>query len=165
VQRCHSGGGGTVVVMTRSRIIAAAAGAATFVLMAVTVSAFAAIDDDTVTGGTLVSNLTRGSTAGSTPGSTSSSASSIVPSSPDSSSSTSPAVPAPADPIAVSSQEAIRIALAHVGGGTVAEVERELEHGRLEWKIRILNAGQRFDVRVDAGTGAVTRVDADSRRR
>jgi hypothetical protein len=47
-------------------------------------------------------------------------------------------------------------------GGTVHEVEQEWEHGRLEWKVEITAAdGITYDVRVDARTGAVTRVDQD----
>jgi uncharacterized membrane protein YkoI len=50
-------------------------------------------------------------------------------------------------------------------GGTVHEVEREVEHGRLEWKVEVTAGdGRTYDVRVDAGTGAVTRVDADDDR-
>lgn len=47
-------------------------------------------------------------------------------------------------------------------GGTVHEVKREREHGRLEWKVEIAAAdGKTYDVRVDALTGSVTRVDQD----
>ena len=48
-------------------------------------------------------------------------------------------------------------------GGTVTEVERELEHGQLEWKIEIQTAQGELDVRVDAATGQITRVDGDDR--
>lgn len=51
-------------------------------------------------------------------------------------------------------------------GGTVHEVEREVEHGRLEWKVEITaRDGITYDVRVDAETGAFTRVDQDDRGR
>lgn len=47
-------------------------------------------------------------------------------------------------------------------GGTVHEVEQEWEHGRLEWEVEITAAdGITYEVRVDAQTGAVTRVDQD----
>lgn len=47
-------------------------------------------------------------------------------------------------------------------GGTVHEVEREVEHGRLEWKVEITaRDGITYDVRVDAATGDFTRVDKD----
>ena len=47
-------------------------------------------------------------------------------------------------------------------GGTVREVEHEVEHGRQEWKVEIAAAdGKTYDVRVDAKTGDVTRVDQD----
>ena len=49
-------------------------------------------------------------------------------------------------------------------GGTVHEVERELEHGRVEWKVEITGGdGNTYDVRVDAETGEITRIDADGR--
>lgn len=49
--------------------------------------------------------------------------------------------------------------------GTVDEVEREVEHGRTEWKVEVIAAdGHTYDVRVDAETGAVTRVDQDDDR-
>ncbi len=51
--------------------------------------------------------------------------------------------------------------MAHVGGGQATEIERETEHGRAEWKVEVENAGVEHDVRIDATTGAVTRVDAD----
>jgi hypothetical protein len=49
-------------------------------------------------------------------------------------------------------------------GGTVREVEREVEHGRVEWKVEITaRDGNTYDVRLDAATGAVTRIDQDDR--
>lgn len=68
---------------------------------------------------------------------------------------------------AIGAEEATAIALAWVGGGHVVRVQHELEHGRFEWKVRIMHAGQEWDVRVDAGTGTVTRSehrDGDDRR-
>jgi hypothetical protein len=48
-------------------------------------------------------------------------------------------------------------------GGVVHEIEREVEHGRLEWKVEITaRDGRTYDVRVDAVTGDVTRIDQDS---
>ncbi|GAA5023023.1 hypothetical protein GCM10023317_67530 [Actinopolymorpha pittospori] len=64
---------------------------------------------------------------------------------------------------AISAEQAGRIAVTRVGGGHVTGVERELEHGRLEWKVRVVDGARRADVRVDARTGAVTRLDDDSR--
>ena len=61
----------------------------------------------------------------------------------------------------ITTEEAVRIALAHVGGGRVSEIERELEHGRREWKVEVVNGGREHDIRVDATTGAVTRTDVD----
>lgn len=62
---------------------------------------------------------------------------------------------------AVSRDEAIAIALEHVGGGRVSKVEIEREHGRLEWKVEVVGGGVEHDVRVDAATGTVTRTDRD----
>jgi hypothetical protein len=53
---------------------------------------------------------------------------------------------------------ATEIALGLVGGGRVTEVEREVERGRLEWKIEVRSGSVEYDVRVDAATGAITRV-------
>lgn len=53
-----------------------------------------------------------------------------------------------------------RIALDRVGGGQVTKVERELEHGRTEWKYRILHNGQSYEVRVDAASGRITRFES-----
>ena len=55
----------------------------------------------------------------------------------------------------MSAAEAERIALAEVGGGRVERTEREFEHGRWEWKVRIEDRGGRHDVRVDAETATV----------
>jgi hypothetical protein len=72
----------------------------------------------------------------------------------------SPTMP-PAQPGAaeLSADEAAAIAVAHVGGGRVTQVESELEHGRREWKVRVANGAQEHDVRVDALSGAITRTD------
>ena len=49
-------------------------------------------------------------------------------------------------------------------GGTVHEIEREVEHGRLEWKVEITaRDGITYDVRVDAATGDFTRIDQDDK--
>lgn len=61
----------------------------------------------------------------------------------------------------LSSSDAADVALRHVGGGQVTEIEREFEHGRPEWKVEIVHDGREHDVRVDAASGAVTRTDVD----
>lgn len=61
----------------------------------------------------------------------------------------------------LSSSDAADIALRHVGGGQVTEIEREFEHGRREWKVEIVHDGREHDVRVDVASGAVTRTDVD----
>jgi uncharacterized membrane protein YkoI len=68
---------------------------------------------------------------------------------------------APDDDTEVSADDAAGIAQARYGG-TVHEVEREREHGRLEWKVEVTaDDGKAYDVRVDAQSGEITRVDQD----
>jgi uncharacterized membrane protein YkoI len=64
----------------------------------------------------------------------------------------------------LSRDEAAAIALAHVGSGRVTKIEQEVEHGRMEWKVEIVDRTREHDVRVDAMTGAITRVDAGDDR-
>jgi uncharacterized membrane protein YkoI len=80
----------------------------------------------------------------------------------NSSPTSSPATVPPAQPISgeCSADEAAAIAVAHVGGGSVTKIEREYEHGRPEWKAKVVNGGREHDVRVDAGTRTITRTDA-----
>lgn len=71
--------------------------------------------------------------------------------------------PVPDSGTGLSADDASRIAVERVGG-TVREVELELEHGRVEWKVDVVAAdGVRYDVRIDAETGEVTRIEADDR--
>jgi hypothetical protein len=60
-----------------------------------------------------------------------------------------------------STMDVRRIALDRVGGGQVTGVEQELEHGRTEWKVRVLHDNQSYDVRVDASTGTITRFETN----
>jgi uncharacterized membrane protein YkoI len=52
-----------------------------------------------------------------------------------------------------------QIALNRVGGGQVIRAEQELEHGRTEWKYRIVHNGRTYEVRVDAASGIITRFE------
>ncbi|MEH7491935.1 PepSY domain-containing protein [Neobacillus niacini] len=61
---------------------------------------------------------------------------------------------------AISVEEAAKIATNEVNG-TVTEVEKEMEHGRLEYKFEIQSDQGEADVRVDAETGNITRVEFD----
>ena len=61
-------------------------------------------------------------------------------------------------------ERAVAVALGRTGGGRVTGVERETEHGRTEWKVEIVAGGVEHDVRVDAATGTVTRIDLDDDR-
>jgi uncharacterized membrane protein YkoI len=146
--------------MNRSRLIAATGGAVTLLLTAGTALALAIGGED---GGTVGAGQT--STGFTTSPTTSDSTSDSTP--PTTSSSTTESTPthsteytAPPAHTVIDSALAIDIALGHVGGGVVTNVEREVEHGRLEWKVRIERNGNRYDVRVDTATGAITRVDA-----
>lgn len=117
-------------------------------------TAFALSQDDQSSSGTAPATTTSAPTSLTTSPTTSSSTSS---SAPTSSSSSSVSAQLTAD-------DAVRIAQARVGG-TVHEVEREVEHGRPEWKVEITAAdGVTYDMRIDAVTGDLTRVDQDDDR-
>ncbi|MDQ0972953.1 putative membrane protein YkoI [Neobacillus niacini] len=60
----------------------------------------------------------------------------------------------------ISVEEAAKIATNEVNG-TVTEVEKEMEHGRMEYKFEIQSNQGEVDVRVDAETGKITRVEFD----
>jgi hypothetical protein len=60
----------------------------------------------------------------------------------------------------LSVDEAAKIALNKVNG-KITEVEKEWEHGRLEYKFEIQSTRGEADIRVDAETGEVTRVELD----
>jgi uncharacterized membrane protein YkoI len=64
----------------------------------------------------------------------------------------------------ISIEEAAKIATNEVNG-KITEVEKEMEHGRLEYKFEIQSDQGEVDIRVDAETGKITRVkfDNDSR--
>nr|WTB31693.1 PepSY domain-containing protein [Streptomyces sp. NBC_00830] len=59
----------------------------------------------------------------------------------------------------VSRERAGEIALAHVGGGKVIEVEPEVEHGRTVWSVKILKNGSRHKVYVDRSSGQIMRAE------
>ncbi|MEV4538865.1 PepSY domain-containing protein [Asanoa sp. NPDC049518] len=61
-------------------------------------------------------------------------------------------------------EEARRIALAKVGGGTVNEIESEFEHGFSTWKVEIVRGGVEHDVYVDRATGTIVKLDRDDDR-
>ena len=128
----------------------------------------------TVTAGTALALTTGGqpspsatatptiSTTTQTSSATSSSSAPTSSSTPTSSTSATTSTGAPA-PAQLTAADASRLVQARLGG-TVHEVEREAEHGRLEWKVEITaRDGATNDVREDAVTGAFTRVDQDDR--
>ncbi len=70
--------------------------------------------------------------------------------------------PAPATD-AVSADEAGARAVAHLGGGTVSTVEREVERGRAVWKVDVRRDSLITEAHVDVATGTVTRTRNDDR--
>ncbi|MGH3731031.1 MAG: PepSY domain-containing protein, partial [Micromonosporaceae bacterium] len=60
-------------------------------------------------------------------------------------------------------EEAKQIALDRAGGGEVSKAERETEHGRKVWSVRINRDDDRVRVDVDAQTGDVVRYKVDDR--
>ncbi|MFJ1601990.1 PepSY domain-containing protein [Streptomyces sp. NPDC088253] len=61
----------------------------------------------------------------------------------------------------VSSSRAAEIAVGHVGGGQVIEVEPEVEHGRTAWSVKILKSGSRHTVYVDRSNGQIRRAEQE----
>jgi hypothetical protein len=75
-------------------------------------------------------------------------------------SSTAPTDPATTGaPAGVSRARAVELARASVGGGSVVKVERETEHGRAVWSVRLVMDGARYRVDVDRATGRITRTE------
>lgn len=62
----------------------------------------------------------------------------------------------------VSSSRAAEIAVGHIGGGQVIEVEPEVEHGRTAWSVKILRNGSRHKVYVDRSNGRIMRVEQEA---
>lgn len=79
----------------------------------------------------------------------------------DDDSTATPTATTPAGGTAVSGARAAALAVRHVGGGQVTEVELEREHGRTVWKIEVSAGATEYDILVDAGTGAIVRVRQD----
>jgi uncharacterized membrane protein YkoI len=150
--------------MTRKLLVGAIAAGA---LILTTGTAFAlsnSSDDTSVTAPSVptfasTSEPTTESTTESTP--TAESSSVATPTAEPSSTPTEKSTSVPAG--SLSAEDASRIVVERVGG-TVHEVEREVEYGRVEWKVEVTaRDGNTYDIRVDAETGAVTRVDQDTR--
>jgi hypothetical protein len=62
----------------------------------------------------------------------------------------------------ISVEQAKRIALDHTGDARVVDVELEEEHGRIVWKVETSSGAGVTRVDVDASSGAITRVRAES---
>ena len=60
----------------------------------------------------------------------------------------------------ITMEKAKEIAISKVNG-TVVEIEQELEHGRMEYKVELNTRTGEAQVRIDAETGKVVRVEHD----
>ena len=60
----------------------------------------------------------------------------------------------------ITAEKAAEIAVNEVNG-TVEEIEQELEHGRMEYKVELNTSTGEAEVRIDAETGKVVRVEHD----
>lgn len=60
----------------------------------------------------------------------------------------------------ITAEKAAEIAVSEVNG-TVEEIEQELEHGRMEYKVELNTSTGEAEVRIDAETGKVVRVERD----
>ena len=123
-----------------------------------TAAAFAGADDSRTAAPSATSISVRPTTSSPTSSNTTSSSETSTSSSTSSSETSSSAAVG-----GVTSDDAERIALGRVGGGRVVRTEREFEHGRWEWHVRIEGSGGRYDVRVDGETGTVRADDSGGR--
>lgn len=89
---------------------------------------------------------------------------SVTPAAATTSAPTSPSTTSTVADARLSAGDAADLVRKRLGGGVVHEVEAEYEHGRAEWEVEITKAGVRYDIRIDANTGVVTRIEVDSRR-
>lgn len=69
-----------------------------------------------------------------------------------------PTVDVPA-PTTITADDARARAVAHLGTGAVTKVERETEHGRTVWDVDVRRHSRIVEAHVDAGTGAISRVE------
>lgn len=60
----------------------------------------------------------------------------------------------------ITKEKAKEIAISEVNG-TVVEIEQELEHGRMEYKVELNTSTGEVEVRIDAESGKVVRVERD----
>jgi len=60
----------------------------------------------------------------------------------------------------ITKEKAKEIAISEVNG-TVVKIEQELEHGRMEFKVELNTSTGEAEVRIDAETGKVVRVERD----
>lgn len=73
-----------------------------------------------------------------------------------------PGNPNPTPGPQVTQDQAVAIALTRFPGYSVRELESEIEHGALVWKVKLEASGdRRAEVRIDAATGAIVRIRND----
>ncbi|MGG3469883.1 PepSY domain-containing protein [Neobacillus pocheonensis] len=63
----------------------------------------------------------------------------------------------------ISSDQAAEIAMKTVDG-TVREIEQEIEHGKMQYKVELTTSSGEAKVRIDAETAKVVRVDKDDHK-
>ena len=63
----------------------------------------------------------------------------------------------------ISSDQAAEIAMKTVDG-TVREIEQEIEHGKMQYKVELTTGSGEAKVRIDSETGKVVRVDKDDHK-
>lgn len=63
----------------------------------------------------------------------------------------------------ISSEQAAKIAIKTVNG-TVREIEQEIEHGKMQYKVELTTSSGEAKVRIDAESGKVVRVDKDDQK-
>ncbi|MDG4792911.1 PepSY domain-containing protein [Micromonospora sp. WMMD1082] len=62
---------------------------------------------------------------------------------------------------AVSLERAGEIAVAHVGGGRITEIERDREKGRPVWEVEIVRGNTEHEIYVDRETGTVVKAEQE----
>ncbi|MGW3421934.1 PepSY domain-containing protein [Streptomyces phaeochromogenes] len=147
--------------MKRTSVVLLASGA---LVAAITGTALAGGNDDMSPAAGSASSATATASSAPTPGIPTGSPSESPSGMPSHSATTDPSADDTAAPTttapggaAVGSRLAGQIALSHVGGGTITEVEAETEHGRAVWSVKIVKNGSRYEVHVDRSSGDITR--------
>ena len=64
-------------------------------------------------------------------------------------------------PTNISRQEAMEIALSHVGGGVASRPERDFEAFQRAWNVEVFYGGIVYEIYINANTGAIISVEID----